>query len=59
MVYGGRWARKNAVLYIRLNTGSFQAPDFYLKHHYHVFAKLPLVMNSKEQQYDYYLIKYL
>ncbi len=52
-------ALKNKALYIRLNTGSFQAPEFYLKNNYEQFAKLPLVTTTKQKHYDYYFVKYL
>ena len=52
-------AAKNNALYIRLNSGLFQAPEFYLKNNYEQFAKLPLVTASKKKQYDYYFVKYL
>jgi GNAT superfamily N-acetyltransferase len=53
------YAVKNKALYIRVNTASFQAPDFYLKNGYEIFGKLPLLVDSKEQHYDYYFVKYL
>lgn len=53
------YAAKNRDLYIRVNTGSFQAPKFYLKLGYKQFAKLPIVTEAKQKHYDYYLIKYL
>lgn len=53
------YARKNKALYIRLNSGSFQAPKFYLKNGYKQFAKLPLITNTKQKLYDHYFIKYL
>ncbi|MBU0456088.1 MAG: GNAT family N-acetyltransferase [Gammaproteobacteria bacterium] len=52
-------AKKHHVLYVRLETASFQSPDFYIKHGYEVFAKLPLLIEGEEQHYNYYLIKYL
>lgn len=52
-------AAKNRALYIRVNTGSFQAPKFYLKFGYKQFAKLPLITAAKRRHYDYYFIKYL
>lgn len=52
-------AIKNKVLYIRLNSGTFQAPDFYLKNGYQIFAKLPILTNGNEEHYDYYFVKYL
>ena len=53
------YAIKNKALYIRLNTGSFQAPKFYLKNNYKQFAKLPIVTANKKKHYDYYFVKYL
>lgn len=52
-------AIKNKALYIRLNTGSFEAPKFYLKHGYKLFAKLPLITKTKRKHYDHYFVKYL
>lgn len=52
-------AIKNKAMYIRLNTGSFQAPKFYLKRGYELFAKLPLITKTKKKHYDYYFVKYL
>lgn len=46
-------------LYVRVNTASFQALDFYRKNGYKVLSKLPLKTNHLEQQYDYCLVKYL
>ncbi len=57
-----KFAVKNKALYIRVNTASFQAPKFYLKNNYELFAKLPLALDSKKrkkQEYDYYFVKYL
>lgn len=54
-----KYATKNKALYIRVNTGSFQAPRFYLKNNYEQFAKLPLVTTTKQKHYDYYFVKYL
>lgn len=52
-------ARKNGALYIKVNTATFQALDFYLNNGYQVFAKLPLSVTGGKNQYDYFLIKYL
>ena len=53
------YAAEKKVLYIRVNTASFQALDFYLKSGYETFAKLPLSIEENVKQYDYYLVKYL
>jgi GNAT superfamily N-acetyltransferase len=53
------YARKNGALYIKVNTATFQALDFYLKNGYEVFAKLPLLITGMKNQFDYFLIKYL
>jgi ribosomal protein S18 acetylase RimI-like enzyme len=53
------YAVKNKALYVRVNTASFQAPEFYLKNGYEIFGKLPMLVDAKEQHYDYYLVKYL
>lgn len=53
------YAIRNKALYVRLNTGSFQAPKFYLKSGYKQFARLPLVTDTKQKHYDYYFVKYL
>ncbi|MBN1684776.1 MAG: hypothetical protein JW855_05025, partial [Gammaproteobacteria bacterium] len=37
----------------------FQAPEFYQKHGYKIFAKFPLKTKKLGIQYDYYFIKYL
>lgn len=52
-------ARKNGDLYMDANTGTFQALDFYLKNDFQVFAKLPLLVTDMENQYNYFLVKYL
>ena len=52
-------AAKNSALYIRVNTSSFQAPEFYLKNGYKLFAKLPLLIEGNEQYFDYYFVKML
>ncbi|EKE01781.1 MAG: acetyltransferase, GNAT family [uncultured bacterium] len=56
-------AEKQAILkneiYIRVNTATFQALDFYLKNGFEVFAKLPIFVEGHKDQYDYYLVKYL
>jgi len=54
-----KYAAKNNALYVRVNTGSFQAPGFYLKNNYEQFAKLPLATTAKKKHYDYYFVKYL
>jgi ribosomal protein S18 acetylase RimI-like enzyme len=54
-----KYARKKKAEYIRLSTASFQAPNFYLKHGYKIFAKLPLPITNKHKEYDYHLIKFL
>lgn len=57
-----KFAVKNKALYIRVNTASFQAPEFYLKNSYKLFAKLPLALDSKKRkkrEYDYYFVKHL
>lgn len=59
LVEAEKVARELNALYIRVNTGTFQALDFYLNHHYEVFAKLPLLTKCDTLQYDYYLLKYL
>ena len=46
-------------LYLRVNTATFQALDFYLKNNFEVFAKLPILVAGCKDQYDYFLIKYL
>jgi len=51
-------ASKNA-LYIRINTASFQSVDFYLKQGYEILTKLPLLVNGKKDQFNYYLVKFL
>ena len=56
------FAAKNKALYIRVNTASFQALEFYLKNNYQLFAKFPLALDNKKrkkQEYDYYFVKYL
>jgi len=52
-------ARQSDAIYMTVNTATFQAPDFYLKNGYEIFAKLPLFIANMEDQYDYFLIKYL
>jgi len=52
-------ARNNGAFYLKVNTASFQALDFYLKNGYEIFAKLPLLINGMDNQYDYFLVKYL
>lgn len=52
-------ARDNGALYVNVNTATFQALDFYLKNGYEIFAKLPLLINGMDNQYDYFLVKYL
>ena len=54
-----KYATKNKALYTRVNSGSFQAPEFYLKNNYEQFAKLPLITTDKKTHYDYYFVKYL
>lgn len=54
-----QYAFENKILYIRVNTATFQALDFYLKNGYEILTKLPLQTNYDEQQYDHYLIKYI
>jgi hypothetical protein len=46
-------------LYIRVNTATFQAPDFYLKKGFELFAKFPILAERHKDQYEYYFIKYL
>lgn len=46
-------------LYLRVNTATFQALDFYLKNNFEVFAKLPILVTGHKNQYDYFLIKNL
>ena len=46
-------------LYLRVNTATFQALDFYLKNNFEVFAKLPILVAGHKNQYDYFLIKNL
>jgi ribosomal protein S18 acetylase RimI-like enzyme len=53
------YAEKNKALYVRVDTASFQAPEFYLKNGYECFAKLPIAVEGKEHQYNYYFVKYL
>ena len=53
------YARKHQALYIRVNTGSFQAPEFYKKNGFELFAKFPLKTEGLKDQYDYYFIKWL
>ena len=52
-------ATKNKALYIRVNTATFQALNFYLKNGYQLFAKLPVKIPNKQDQFDNYLVKYL
>jgi ribosomal protein S18 acetylase RimI-like enzyme len=52
-------AIKQKALYIRVNTATFQALDFYLKNGYEIFAKLPISVKGHSDQNNYYLIKYL
>ncbi len=52
-------AMDSGALYIRVNTGSFQSPSFYLNNAYQQFAKLPITVPNKTEEYDYYFIKYL
>ncbi|MFA6408610.1 MAG: GNAT family N-acetyltransferase [Gammaproteobacteria bacterium] len=52
-------ARKDNAIYMKVNTATFQALDFYLKNGYEVFAKLPIFVANIENQYDYFLIKHL
>ncbi|MGD9152279.1 MAG: GNAT family N-acetyltransferase [Gammaproteobacteria bacterium] len=53
------FAKEKEALYIRVNTATFQALDFYEKCGYEIFAKLPLKIEGHKEQHDYYLIKYL
>jgi ribosomal protein S18 acetylase RimI-like enzyme len=43
----------------RLHTGSFQAPDFYKKHGYEVFATLDEISPNGEAQVEYFMKKRL
>jgi GNAT superfamily N-acetyltransferase len=56
-------AEKHAIekkaLYVRVDTATFQALDFYLKNGYEVFAKLPLFVEGCPDQYNYHMVKYL
>lgn len=52
-------AKKNGNLYVRVNTGSFQAPEFYKKHGYEIIAKLPIKTEKSQDEYEYYFVKYL
>ncbi len=43
----------------RVNTGSFQAPDFYKKNGYEIFAQLDIVAGDGSAQIDYFMRKKL
>lgn len=53
------FAVKNGVFNARANTGSFQAPQFYLKNGFEIFAKLDIVAPDGSKQIDYFLKKSL
>lgn len=53
------YALKREALYVRVNTGTFQAPNFYLNKGYEVFAQLPIKVEGRSDQFDYYLVKWL
>jgi len=53
------YAAQKEALYVRTNTATFQALDFYLKNGYELFAKLPILVDGVKGQEDCYLIKYL
>jgi GNAT superfamily N-acetyltransferase len=52
-------AIKNKALYIRVDTVTFQALNFYLKNGFQPLAELPLKTPKKRNQTLYYLVKYL
>ena len=52
-------AAEKKALYIRVNTATFQALDFYQKNSYEVFSKLPIKFADMVDQFDYYLVKHL
>lgn len=54
-----KYADDNNALYVRVNTATFQALEFYLKNNYEVLFKLPLLVNGKKDQFDYYLVKFM
>jgi GNAT superfamily N-acetyltransferase len=53
------WARDKNAMYTKVNSDTFQAPEFYLKNGYEVVAKLPIKIKGLSNQHDYLLIKYL
>jgi len=52
-------AIERQVVKVRLNTGSFQAPNFYLKNGYEIFAQLDITGPDGSEQIDYFLKKNL
>lgn len=52
-------AMERGISKVRLNTGSFQAPNFYLKNGYEIFAQLDITGPDGSDQVDYYLKKTL
>jgi GNAT superfamily N-acetyltransferase len=50
-------AQKKGIRQIRLNTGSFQALDFYRKHGYDVFTQLEITSDDGKHHVDYFLKK--
>jgi len=54
-----RFAVDHQVFNARANTGSFQAPQFYLKNGYEIFAQLDIIAPDGSAQVDYFLKKRL
>jgi ribosomal protein S18 acetylase RimI-like enzyme len=49
--------RELGIKNFKLNTGSFQAPDFYKKNGYEIFAQLEIIAPNGEKYWDYYMKK--
>lgn len=54
-----QFAIEHGILNARLNTGSFQAPDFYKKNGYEIFAQLDVIVPNGSTQIDYFMKKKL
>ena len=50
-----QWALKHGIFHARLNTGSFQAPNFYLKNGYEIFAQLDILAPDGSPQIEYFM----